>query len=112
MRQPISISRLLRASDQGFLAGVAGVVAAGVSTRETHAAELADATEADLRQAAVVMRSEDYSAELDAQLSRPTALARKSIDEPTGDRVAALMARAEVSASAALRASHQVVLNS
>ena len=76
------------------------------------AAELADATEADLRQAAVVMRSEDYSAELDAQLSRPTALARKSIDEPTGDRVAALMARAEVSASAALRASHQVVLNS
>ena len=76
------------------------------------ASELADATEADLRQAAVVMRSDDYSPELDEQLSRPTALARKAIDQPTGDRVAALMARAEVSASAALRASHQVVIES
>lgn len=74
------------------------------------AAALAEATVADLRQSAVVMRDEDYDEGLDHELSLPSPLARKSIDEPTGDRVADLMARAELSATAALRASHQVVM--
>lgn len=73
------------------------------------AADLADATEADLRQSATVMRSQDYDPEVDAALSRPSPLTRQSIDEPGDDRVAALMARAELSATAALRASHEVV---
>ena len=73
------------------------------------AGELADTTAADLHQAAKVLRSQEYDAELDAALSRPSALTRRAIDEPGDDRVAALMARAELSATAALRASHQVV---
>lgn len=72
-------------------------------------AELAEATAADLRQAAVVMRSQAYDPEVDEWMSRPSPLARRSIDEPAADRVTALMARAEISATAALRASHQVV---
>ncbi len=72
-------------------------------------AELADATASDLRQSAIVMRCEPYDPEDDARMSRPSRLSRISIDEPPPDRVTALMARAEVSASAALRASHHVV---
>lgn len=72
-------------------------------------AELAEATAADLRQAAVVMRAGEYDPEVDEWLLRPSPLARRSIDEPAADRVTALMARAELSATAALRASHQVV---
>ena len=73
------------------------------------AAQLAEATANDLRQAAVVLRSESYDEQTDQQMSRPSPLARQAIDEPPADRVTALIARAEVSATAALRASHQVV---
>ena len=72
-------------------------------------AELAEATANDLRQASIVLRSQAYDEEADQRMSRPSPLARQAIDEPPADRVTALIARAEISATAALRASHQVV---
>lgn len=72
-------------------------------------AELADATAADLHASAKVLRSQDYDEADVARMSRPSRLSRRFIDEPPPDHITALMARAELSATAALRASNEVV---